>query len=398
MNKQLIWPVLALFIGLMLQYFLNSERLSYLVIVFMAVVWAISLLYIGKDAAASVVTVSRQTISTVEVFNQLEQGFKNLLKASTGVTQAIEQDMVQQRGIQRDAVQSLITGFTGIESLTREQAGLVNDLIEASKKVKDATGEAQVSHLQELLNIVQQMADNIADTSKSSVQLVIVLGEMSTQIQAVERLLGEIESISKQTNLLALNAAIESARAGEAGRGFAVVSDQIRLLSQRSSDFSKQIASKHQFMKETMGRAGLVIGSIASKDLDLTLRTQGRVTQIVSELDELNAHTKNQLGKIFAVADKISGDVGDAVRSLQFEDLLRQLSERTGKRVDLLRSAFGAIHDSIKGVDMSEAADIAWLDGARGILENKALEMNNILVKEVAVAQNNMSRGDIDLF
>ncbi len=398
MNKQLIWPVLALFIGLMLQYFLNSERLSYLVIVFMAVVWAISLLYIGKDAAASVVTVSRQTISTVEVFNQLEQGFENLLKASTGVTQAIEQDMVQQRGIQRDAVQSLITGFTGIESLTREQAGLVNDLIEASKKVKDATGEAQVSHLQELLNIVQQMADNIADTSKSSVQLVIVLNEMSIQIQAVERLLSEIESISKQTNLLALNAAIESARAGEAGRGFAVVSDQIRLLSQRSSDFSKQIASKHQFMKETMGRAGLVIGSIASKDLDLTLRTQGRVTQIVSELDELNAHTKNQLGKIFAVADKISGDVGDAVRSLQFEDLLRQLSERTGKRVDLLRSAFGAIHDSIKGVDMSEAADIAWLDGARGILENKALEMNNILVKEVAVAQNNMSRGDIDLF
>lgn len=396
-GNRYIWPVVSLIISLISLYLMSHAWSAYLLVGGIHMLWTISLKF-SNNLTAEVKKEKVEQLTALEVVGSMGQGAKNLADVSTSMAQAIEQDLVQQRKLQGDAIQGLIAGFTGIEASTRDQADLVRELIAASEKVKTSAGQNNLTYLEELLSIVQRMADNIEDTSKSSIKLVEVLNEMRSQILAIDRLLGEIESISKQTNLLALNAAIESARAGEAGRGFAVVADQVRLLSQRSNDFAQQIGSKQQVVKNTMERAGVVIGTIASKDLDLTLATQGRVKQIVHELDDMNIHSAMQLEKIFAVADKISADVGDALRLLQFEDLMRQLSERTSKRVAELQSAIGAIYESISAVDLQPDAGNRQMEKSEVILANKVVELRNILAVGMAVNQSNMAQGDIDLF
>ncbi len=69
------------------------------------------------------------------------------------------------------------------------------------------------------------------------------LDQLRQEIDKVAEVAQTIEAIARQTNLLALNATIEAARAGELGKGFAVVAGEVKQLSGRTSQATKEIAA-----------------------------------------------------------------------------------------------------------------------------------------------------------
>lgn len=102
----------------------------------------------------------------------------------------------------------------------------------AKRSVEIASSGADV--VNRSMHGMDTIREQIQETSKRIKRL----GESSQEIGNIVSL---INDIADQTNILALNAAIQASMAGEAGRGFAVVADEVQRLAERSASATKQI-------------------------------------------------------------------------------------------------------------------------------------------------------------
>ena len=120
--------------------------------------------------------------------------------------------------------------------------------------------------------------------------------ELLSDMDTINGILEEINSIAAQTNLLSLNASIEAARAGAAGKGFAVVADEIRKLSEdskRSSDNIQGIIYKLEQQVKTISEKIMTSNKESEEGLER-----------IAELQDVLSDISNEASKVDTVIDK----------------------------------------------------------------------------------------------
>jgi methyl-accepting chemotaxis protein len=230
----------------------------------------------------------RETVRGIDTASQsLDESARALRESSVGISDGAQKQQ-QAASAMASAIEELTVSVSSIADSAHDAATMAQRSDEVA---------AEGTH------IVEQTVHGIETIARTVASAVVEITSLETQSKEISLVTNVIKDIADQTNLLALNAAIEAARAGEQGRGFAVVADEVRKLAER---------------------------------------TTGSTSEIAQMVANIQARTKDAIGRMEACQTTVSQTVEQASRAGTVMEKTRQ--ESTGVR-NVVRSISEALHE-----------------------------------------------------
>lgn len=250
----------------------------------------------------------------------------SLAKISRNLTDTMVQINSSADQVVRGAEQIAGSG-QALSQATIEQASSVEELSatinDVSDRVRDnADNAVTTSRLAESVGVdIRETSQQVLDMSRSMDRM----RDMSREITGIIK---EIEDIAFQTNILALNAAVEAARAGEAGKGFSVVANEIRRLSEKTTEASHSTSDLIGKTVDMMIQ-GADMAAVTSEKLGKTAKSAQDAADRIQAISRASNEQATAVVQLRESIEQISGVVQE--NSATAEESAASSEELTGQ-------------------------------------------------------------------
>ena len=256
------------------------------------------------------------------------------------------------------AVNEITANIESLEKMIENQA---NGVAQASSAVEQMIGNIEsvnngVTKMVSSFNQLEEKAKYGIETQLDTYNQINIIKDQSIMLQEANT---AIASIAEQTNLLAMNAAIEAAHAGEAGKGFSVVADEIRKLSETSSEQSNTITAELTKIHETIQKV-VEFSNTTNTAFSSVSASIADTSQIIEQIK--GAMIEQQTGSrqiIQALQDMNNSTSEVRVASSEMTNGSKQILteiEKLQNATDMIRSSVDEMHTGAERINETGAS------------------------------------------
>jgi ABC-type transport system substrate-binding protein len=262
--------------------------------------------------------------------------------------------------VQIESIQKVVDEISNYSALAEE----VFANTENAKQISEQT----MSVARQGSGAVESSIKAMNDIEASVLDSKEVVNMLSNKASHINEMLNVIKDIADNTNLLSLNASIEAARAGEAGRGFAVVAQEVKKLAQRSVESVEYISNTIREIYESI--------TTAIDSMDKTIQKVKEGADISRNTMEVFNTIINAVDNNSSVSDEINTAITKQVSNLEvvisstqemsatFEKLVAAV-EQASLYTQFTKTSLDSLHNTasdLRGTTESLLKDISGPD------------------------------------